>query len=132
GQVSVKQGMAQAVHFRIGLQNALCVRHIALEEALVNLLQHGAKQRCHLYELAGVRRRQFLASRLQLHDRTVGKVSDAFEVGDELQTREQLTRFSFAYTSDGFGQLVVNLALDLVEFFLAVFDREKGQARTVG
>jgi hypothetical protein len=124
--------MAQAVDFRIGLQNTLRVRHVALEETLMNLLQHGAKQGRHLHELTGIRRGQFLAARFELHGRTVGEVSDAFEVGDELQTREQLTRFGFAHARDGFGQLLVNLALDLVEFFLAVLDREKSQARTVG
>jgi hypothetical protein len=68
---------------------------------------------------------------LQLHDRIVGEVSDAFEVGDELQACQQLTRLGFPYARDGFGQLLVNLALDLIEFFLAIFDREKCQTRTV-
>src|SRR5450756_959418 len=129
--MSVKQGIAQPVHFRIGLQNALRVRYVTLEKALMNLLQHFAKQRSHLNELTGVRRRQFLAARLQLHDRAVGEVSDAFEVGDELQTCEQLTRLGFSYAGDGFGQLLVNLALDLVEFLFAILDRQKGQARTI-
>ena len=131
GQMPVKQRMAQPVYFRIGLKDALCVRHVTLEEALMNLLQHFAKQRSHLHELSGVRCRQFFAARLQLHGRIVGEVSDALEVGDELQTREQLTRLGFPHAGDGFGQLVINLALDLVEFFLAILDREKSQARTV-
>ena len=38
GQMPVKQRMAQAVHFRIGLQNALRKRHITLYEALMHLL----------------------------------------------------------------------------------------------
>jgi len=68
---------------------------------------------------------------LQLHDRIVGEVSNAFEVGDELQTCQQLTRLGFPHARDGFGQLLVNLALDLIEFFLAIFDREKCQTRTI-
>ena len=102
--------------------------HIALHETLMNLLQHFTKQRSHLHQLAGVRRPQFFAARLQLHDRTVGEVSDALEVGDELQTGEQLARLGFAYARDGFGQLLVDLALDLIELFFAIFDGEKCQA----
>ena len=131
GQMSLKQGMAQPVDFRIGLQNTLRVRHVAIEKALMNLLQHGAKQRSHLDELAGVRGRQFFAARLQVHDRAIGEVSNTFEVGDELQTRQQLTRLDFPDAGNGFGQLVINLALDLVEFFFAILDGQKCQARTV-
>src|ERR1700688_375700 len=129
--MSLEQGMTQPVHFRIGFQNHLRVRHVTLEEALVNLLQHFIKQRSHLDELAGGRRRQFFAARLQLYDRVVGKVSNTFEVGDELQTGQQLARLGFGYASDSFGQLLIDLALDLVEFFLAIFNRKKSQARTV-
>ena len=129
--MSLKQGMAQAIHFRIGFQNNLRVRHVTLEEALVNLFQHFIKQRSHLDELAGVRCRQFFAARLQLHDRVVGEVSDAFEVGDELQTGQQLARLGFRYARDGFGQLLIDLALDLVEFFLAILDGKKRQPRTI-
>jgi hypothetical protein len=66
GQMPVKQGMAQAIHFRVRLQNALRVRHVTLEEALMNLLQHFAEQRSHLHQLAGIRRRQFFTARLQV------------------------------------------------------------------
>jgi len=33
GQMPVKQGMAQTVHFRIGPQNALRMRYVALQES---------------------------------------------------------------------------------------------------
>ena len=98
----------------------------------MNLLQHFTKQRSHLDQLAGVGGRQFFAPGLKLHHRTIGEVPDAFEIGDELQTREQFACLGFTYAGDGFGELVIDLALDLVEFLLAILDREKSQARTVG
>ena len=67
-----------------------------------------------------------------MHYRAVGQVADAFEIGDELQAREQLTRLGFSHASDGFGELLVDLALDLVELLFAILDREKGQTRTIG
>jgi len=74
----------------------------------------------------------FFPPRLQLHRRAVGEVPDALQVGDELQTGQQLARFRFSHARNRLGQLIVDLALDLVELFLAILDRKKSQPRTVG
>src|ERR1039458_556356 len=99
GQVPVKQGMAQAVHFRVRLQYALRVRGIAGEEAQMDLLQHFAEQRSHLDQLPRIRGRQFFTTRFQLHDRAISEVANPFQVGNELQAGQQLTRLGFTSTA---------------------------------
>jgi len=130
-EMPLKQGMAEAIDLRVLVQNLLRMGQVACEKSLVNLFKHVAKQRGHLHQIVRVGRRKFFTPRLQLHYRAVGKVANSFQVGDELETCQQFTGLCLAYSGDGTGQLLINLAFDLVEFLFAVLDREERQPRLI-
>ncbi len=83
-QMSLKQSMAQAIYFGIRFQNALRVRQVASEKALMDLLQHLAEQGRHLYQLPRIRSWQLFPPRFQLHYSARRQVADSLEIGDEL------------------------------------------------
>ena len=65
---------------------------------------------------------------MQLHYSAVGKVSDAFEIGDEFQAGQQLAGLHLANPSDSAGESLVYFSLDLVQLFFAIFDGQKSHA----
>jgi len=54
-----------------------------------------------------------------------GEVADTLEVDGETEASEKLTSLVLAHFGDSFRQFVVDLALNAVEFLLAIADRQQ-------
>jgi len=132
GEMLLEHGMADMVQIGIDAQYFASIFHVQRAEAAIDFVEHVVEDDCHLHELARVRTRDRAGSRLDALGDAHDQVANAFQVGDALQTREQLAGPSLADAGDGSGEALVDLAFDLVEFFLTIAHCEEGHAGGIG
>src|ERR1700756_1459406 len=132
GQMPLKQGVADTVKFGVDAQNLASVFDVKGDKAAMDVIQHIADDGGHLYEVGNVAPGKLAAASLNALGHAHHKVANPLQVGDALEAGEELPGLAFVDAGDGAGQLLVDAAFDLIQFFLAVSNGEKGHAGRVG
>ncbi len=131
-EMFLKQTMTDVVEFRINAQHLTGSFQIEMSEPVVNVFKHVMEDDGHLNKVAEVRGRNRMRFSVQAIRDAHHEVSDPLQVGNALEARQQLASPRFIHARDCSGQPLIDLALDLIEFLLAVADRQKGHARRIG
>jgi hypothetical protein len=83
-------------------------------------------------KMADIAARELSAARLHPLGDAHDQVADAFEIGDAFQAGQQLAGAAFVDARDSARELLIDLALNLIEFLLAIADGEERHAGRVG
>ena len=93
-QMTLKEGLPQLVKLAIHAEHLAGQSQVSRCKTVMDFFQHFLQHRGHVCHVFGIFTRQ-MVQHLHALRHVVDEVSDAFEVGDELETCQKLTRFVF-------------------------------------
>ena len=132
GEMLLKQSMADAIDVFIHLQHLARTFQVERAEPRMDEVEHVAQDYRHFHKLAGVRGRNLCVARLHSHRDAHHEIANALQIGGALQARKQLASPRFVNAGDGSGKILVDLALDEIEFFFAILDGQESHPRVGG
>src|SRR5580765_2934105 len=121
--------MANAVDVLVHLENLAGAVEVEGLKTCMDEVQHLTQGCGHLHELAHVGAGNLCRSRLNPERDAHYEITNAFEICRRFQAGQELTGADFIDSCDGGRQMLVDLTLNQVELFLAVFDGEESHTR---
>jgi len=129
-EMFLKQTMTNAVNIFVHLQYLAGALQVQIDESAINQVEHLAQDRRHLHQLAYIGGRHLPRARLHSHRHAHHQVADAFQSVVTFQlVNNWRARASLTLVKSRRGIRSIDVALDHVEFLLALFDSQKCHTR---